>query len=131
MICSGDRISGTFAGGTAARGGELVLKKTEGILEPKDVDYFVYGERIAGEVDVSASGFEPIPPIWCVPVKAVLGRGRGIDPTTTVATAGNRSVGPLADIKPVSSRLRRHELSPQGAGSRPIRSRSARWSGRC
>jgi len=51
---SGERILGRFAGRTAVRGGELVFKRSKGILEPEDVDYFVYGERCQGEIDVLA-----------------------------------------------------------------------------
>lgn len=49
---SGKRISGVFAGRTAVRGEELVFKRSKGILEPEDVDYYVYGEQNQGEVDV-------------------------------------------------------------------------------
>ncbi|MHC4744381.1 MAG: hypothetical protein ACYS8Z_20910, partial [Planctomycetota bacterium] len=51
---SGKRLSGSFTGTTTERGDELVFKRDEGILEAEDVDYFVYGSRISGNVDVLA-----------------------------------------------------------------------------
>lgn len=51
---SGERISGNFSAVTSERGDELVFKRDKGILEPEDVDYFVYGSKISGDLDVLA-----------------------------------------------------------------------------
>ncbi len=51
---SGSDITGQFTSCTAARGRELAFRRSQGILEPEDVDYYVYGEKCEGDVDVLA-----------------------------------------------------------------------------